>query len=221
MKAVLFDLDGTLLDRDSSINIFAKNQYNKYYKALQHVDKDLYINRFIELDNRGMVWKDKVYQQLVKEFSITDLTWKELLDDYISRFCYSCKPFSNLHQMLNRLKNMNIKLGMITNGKGTFQRDSINALEIDKYFSIILISELEGIKKPNPKIFEKALQHLQVQPNECFFVGDHPENDINAAKRVGMHTIWKYTSDVTCDSADFIIADLKEIPIIMKDFQEE
>ncbi len=208
-----------MLDRDSSINIFVENQYNKYYKALQHIDKDLYISRFIELDNRGMVWKDKVYQQLVKEFAIMDLTWKELLDDYIGRFCHSCKPFPSLHQMLNTLQNMNIKLGMITNGKGTFQKDSINALEIDKYFSIILISEIEGIKKPNPQIFEKALQHLQVQPNECFFVGDHPENDINAAKRVGMQTIWKYTSDITSGSADFVIDHLNEIPIIIKNFQ--
>ncbi|QGH35209.1 HAD-IA family hydrolase [Gracilibacillus salitolerans] len=218
MKAVLFDLDGTLLDRETSINIFAEKQYNKYYNALKHIDKDLYIYRFIELDNRGMVWKDKVYQQLVKEFRLKDLTWEELLHDYVNQFRYSCTPFSNLYQMLDNIKNINFKLGMITNGKEPFQSYNISALELEDYFDIVLISEKEGIKKPNPKIFEKALKHLHVQPNESFFVGDHPENDINAANKVGMKSIWKNTDGVTCDSADFVINDLNEIPSIINDF---
>lgn len=44
------------------------------------------MRRFIELDNRGYVWKDKVYQQLVNEFEITDITWEELLQDYLNQF---------------------------------------------------------------------------------------------------------------------------------------
>ncbi len=207
-----------MLDRETSINIFAEKQYNKYYNALKHIDKDLYIYRFIELDNRGMVWKDKVYQQLVKEFRLKDLTWEELLHDYVNLFRYSCTPFSNLYQMLDNIKNINLKLGMITNGKEPFQSYNINALELEDYFDIVLISEKEGIKKPNPKIFEKALKHLHVQPNESFFVGDHPENDINAANKVGMKSIWKNTDGVTCDSADFVINDLNEIPSIINDF---
>ncbi|SFM06219.1 putative hydrolase of the HAD superfamily [Gracilibacillus orientalis] len=218
IKAVIFDLDGTLLDRETSINIFAEKQYNKYYKSFQHIDKELYISRFIKLDNKGMVWKDKVYQQLVKEFRLMDLTWEELLQDYVNQFRYSSTPFPNLYQMLHSLKKMNIKVGMITNGKKEFQEYNISALEIEEYFEIILISEIVGIKKPNPKIFEQALKHMQVQPNESFFVGDHPENDINAANKVGMKSIWKKHKGITCDSADFVIEDLNEIPIIIKDF---
>ncbi|GAB3806913.1 hypothetical protein GCM10028868_36320 [Virgibacillus kimchii] len=74
IKAVVFDLDGTLLNRDASVKFFSEKQYERLNKWLNHIPKDRYIERFIELDNRGYVSKDKVYQQLVDEFDITGLT---------------------------------------------------------------------------------------------------------------------------------------------------
>jgi len=141
IKAVVFDLDGTLLNRDASVKIFIEKQYERLNKCVNHISKDNYITRFIELDNRGYVWKDKVYRQLVDEFKITNLTWEELLQDYISQFQDSCVPFPNLISMLETLRGNNIVLGMITNGKGQFQMDNIKALGIEKYFETILISE--------------------------------------------------------------------------------
>lgn len=64
-KAVLFDLDGTLLNRDKSIELFINQQYERLFDLLSHISKEQYNSRFIELDNRGYVWKDKVYQQLI------------------------------------------------------------------------------------------------------------------------------------------------------------
>ncbi|GAA3321010.1 hypothetical protein GCM10020331_034320 [Ectobacillus funiculus] len=84
---------------------------------MNHIPKEKYTTRFIELDNRGYVWKDKVYQQLVDEFEVTGLTWEDLLQDYISQFKNSCVPFPNLLSMLEELRSNNLILGMITNGK--------------------------------------------------------------------------------------------------------
>ncbi|MEK0292226.1 HAD hydrolase-like protein, partial [Caldifermentibacillus hisashii] len=101
IKAVVFDLDGTLLNRDASVKVFIEKQYQRLNKWLNHIPKDKYITRFIELDNRGYVWKEKVYQQLVDEFDIKGLTWNQLLQDYINQFKYSCVPFSNLISTLD------------------------------------------------------------------------------------------------------------------------
>jgi putative hydrolase of the HAD superfamily len=216
IKAIIFDLDGTLLNRNESVKLFVDRQHERLNKKLDHIPKDTYMTRFIELDKRGYVWKDKVYQQLVDEFDIKQITWEELLQDYISQFKDSCVPFPNLIKMLEELKSNNLSLGMITNGYGQFQMDNIKALEIEKYFDVILVSEWEGVKKPDPSIFNKALEILNVSPNEAIFVGDHPENDVLAAKKVGMKGIWKKVSQWNNVNADYMVDDLGELPNIVE-----
>jgi len=216
IKAALFDLDGTLLNRDESVKIFIEKQYDRLFHRLNPISKERYISRFIQLDNRGYVWKDQVYQQLVDEFSIVTITWEELLQDYMNEFKNNCVGFPNLISMLEALKSDNLVLGIITNGYGQFQMDNVRALEIEKYFDVIIVSEWEGIKKPNSQIFNRALEKLDVSPNECIFMGDHPENDVKAAQNVGMKGIWKKDFQWDSVEADAIVHDLSELPSIIK-----
>lgn len=216
IKAVIFDLDGTLLNRDKSVLAFINHQYDRLNTWLSHVTKESYTTRFIELDNGGYIWKDRVYQQLVEEFQITGLSWQELLQDYICQFKNYCVPFLGLKTVLEKLRNDNLKLGLITNGKGHFQLGNIHALGIEDYFDIILISEWEGIAKPNPLIFIKAYNKLDINPHEAIFVGDHLLNDIKAAQNVGMIGVWKKTpSTMSIIYPDYIIDQLVEIPSIL------
>jgi len=103
IKAVLFDLDGTLLNRDASVKLFIERQYERLNKLLNSIPKEKYISRFIQLDKRGYVWKDKVYQQLVYEFNIETITWEALLQDYMNEFKHHCVPFPNLINLLEKL----------------------------------------------------------------------------------------------------------------------
>ncbi|WP_144511287.1 HAD family hydrolase [Bacillus sp. FJAT-22090] len=216
IQAIIFDLDGTLLDRDTSLKHFIKYQYERLYKWLGHIPKEKYITRFIELDSRGYVWKDIVYQQLVEEFHIDQIDWEFLLEDYKAEFKHHCVPFPNLHNMLEELRKHNFALGIITNGFGQFQMDNIEALDIKHYFKTILVSETEGVKKPNREIFERALERLHVAPDESVFVGDHPENDVKASELVGMISIWKKDEQWNSFKSKFVVEDLGELPILIK-----
>lgn len=219
MKAVLFDLDGTLLDRDASLQQFVAAQYHRFQTYLSHVSADEYLSRFIELDCRGHVWKDKVYQQLINEYSILDLSWSELLEDYETHFMQHCVPFPNLASMLNILQKQKHSLGLITNGRGTFQTRAVQGLGIEQYFDAILISETEGVRKPDTEIFRRALDRLGVEANTSVFIGDHPETDIAGAKNAGMKTIWKKDLYWSFSSeADATIEDLSEIPAVVQGF---
>lgn len=221
IKAVLFDLDGTLLDRDASVESFINSQYGRFNESVGHVLKEKYVSRFIELDCRGYVWKDKVFQQMVAEFNITALTWEQLLQDYVNHFKEHCVPFPSLHKMLTTLANQSIVLGIISNGKEQFQMDNIMALGIEDYFETILISEKEGIKKPDPRIFKKALAQLNVSVNESLFVGDHPGNDVKASQALGMLAAWKKDSQWKDVDADFIVHDLVEIPLVVESLNKK
>ncbi|MGE7809033.1 HAD family hydrolase [Lysinibacillus capsici] len=218
MKAALFDLDGTLLNRDASVELFIKQQYERLKGVLGFIPKEQYIARFIQLDKRGYVWKDHVYQLLVEEFHLVHITWEELLQDYLNEFKYSCVPFPNLIPMLEQLKRDQLALGMITNGYGHFQMDTIKALAIEHYFDVILVSEWAGMKKPDPQLFLNAIEKLNVLPHECVFIGDHPVNDVEGAQHVGMKGIWKKDKQWQHVQADAIVEDLLEIPIFIDSF---
>ena len=211
IKAVLFDLDGTLLDRDASLLEFVKDQYERY-PEFHVIEKDTFVQRFIELDQQGYVWKDQVYQQLMEDFGIWDVDWTSLLHDYIENFQNYCIGFPGLLNMLTQLKKHHIKLALVSNGFGQFQYDNFEALRIDHLFDEVFISEWEGVRKPDRAIFEYALHKLGVKAEHALFVGDHPINDIRASRQVGMKAVWKRNPqmDIVVD-ADAMIDELEEL----------
>jgi putative hydrolase of the HAD superfamily len=190
-KLVLFDLDGTLLDRDKSVKQFITVQHDRLNSHLNHISQSEYAARFIALDCHGHVWKDKVYQQLVTEFKITSITWQALLNDYEKQFQFHCVPFIGLIEMLDTLKQQGYQLGIITNGRGEFQAKAISGLGIQAYFDTILISEIEQVRKPEAEIFNRAITRLGGSAQNSVFVGDNPEADILGAKNANLRTIWE------------------------------
>lgn len=221
IKAVVFDLDGTLLDRDNSLLAFVGQQYNDLGKSVKHIPKDKFISRFIELDAKGYVWKDQVYKQLIEELKIEGIDAQTLLEYYVTNFKRHCIPFPGLITMLENLTQKSIRLAMITNGRGQFQLDNILALGIKDYFDDIIISEWEGISKPNPAIFQKMLCNLGISADETVYIGDHPKNDIQAAKAIGMKTIWKKDRHWNCTDADQEINSLDEIMKVVECLKTE
>jgi putative hydrolase of the HAD superfamily len=218
VKAVIFDLDGTLLDRDASVEQFVSVQYDRLSEHLSHIPKNDYSARFIELDCHGHVWKDKVYQSLVSEFAI-GMSWQSLLEDYEMQFQFHCVPFRFLIEMLNELKQKGYLLGIITNGRSPFQARAIDGLKIRDYFDTILISGVEEVRKPQVEIFQRAMNRLEVSASDSVFVGDHPEVDITGAKGAMMKTIWKRNlSWIEEKDADAVIDELNEIPMILAQF---
>ncbi|MBM7693557.1 putative hydrolase of the HAD superfamily [Peribacillus deserti] len=171
-KALLFDLDGTLLERDRSVRLFVKQQYQKYSHHFKDISENHYLHTFISLDQRGYVWKDKVYQTMLENYGITDISWEALLDDYIHNFHTNCLPSNNLDAVFNILKEMGFALGIITNGFTEFQLKNIKALGIERYMDVILISEKEGLKKPNTALFQRTLKVLDTAPDQSIYVGD-------------------------------------------------
>ncbi|WP_434794834.1 HAD family hydrolase [Staphylococcus shinii] len=83
---------------------------------------------------------------------------------------------------------------------------------------VILVSEKEEVKKPNPLIFERAAKKLGVKLNECIFVGDSLENDYKASMSAGMYAIYKSNKNQNSINIIPTIKDLFEIPCIINNY---
>jgi putative hydrolase of the HAD superfamily len=92
---------------------------------------------------------------------------------------------------LKTLRERGKKLGLITNGPTEWQSRKIECMGLAPLFDAVVISEAEGVRKPDPRIFERALERCGVRADESMFVGDPPEIDIQGAVGAGLVPVWK------------------------------
>jgi len=93
-------------------------------------------------------------------------------------------------ETLTALQAQGIRLGVVTNGAVQRQQPKIAHLQIRPYLSTVVISEAVQVKKPDPRIFARALAEVGCQASQAWFVGDHPVNDVRGAAAVGLRPIW-------------------------------
>ncbi|MFD1737154.1 HAD family hydrolase [Bacillus salitolerans] len=214
-KAVIFDLDGTLHNRKQSLYLFLTSQYRTLLESHVNFSFDQFRSEFTKLDKNGHVWKDIVYEQLINSLGVNHIGADELLQNYINDFPTFSVLFDDTLNMLSWLKQEGYKLGMITNGKKVFQRNTILSLQLEEYFDHIIISEEVGLRKPDERIFDLSLTSLGVQACDSIFVGDHPIDDVEAAKKVGLMTIWCENPNWGSADAHKRCASISELPSLI------
>jgi len=102
------------------------------------------------------------------------------------------------------------QLGALSNGNADIRR-----VGLDEHFDFAFSAEGVGAPKPEPALFEAALAHTGTAPHEMLYVGDDPTLDIDAAKRLGLHTIWlKTPAKPTIDQTkpDETIEHIRDLP---------
>lgn len=212
IQAVVFDLDGTLLDRRTSFEQFVRNQWDRFSDSVGPVEPDEYVRTLIRLDRDGYAPRRDLFTGLVARFELRIELAETLLTDYRARFASACRLFPDVLETLAALRASGFALGLITNGSVRMQSQKLEYLSLSPSFDTILISAAEGVSKPDPEIFHRALARLQVDPARSVYVGDHPDVDIAGARAAGMHAVWRRDPNVSEPvSADAIIDEVGEL----------
>ena len=201
-KHIFFDLDRTLWDFEENSNETLLELCNKYNIASRGIsDYNEFITKY-KLHNEHL-WaiyrENKISQKKLRsqrfyntllDYGIDDFKLSEKIGlDYIEICPKKTKLFPYVLEVLNYLKNK-YYLHIITNGFEKTQFIKLKCSALMPFFLNIITSEKIGFKKPNPKIFEYALQKSQAIKSESIYVGDDLEVDILGCQNFGIDGIF-------------------------------
>ena len=98
--------------------------------------------------------------------------------------------FPDAHETLDRLKELGVKLALITNGAGEPQRAKVVRFALEHRFDHIQIEAEHGFGKPEERAYTHAMEVLGVEPHQTWMVGDNLEWEVVGPQRLGIHAIW-------------------------------
>ncbi|MEH7344969.1 HAD family hydrolase [Bacillus sp. JJ1532] len=189
---MLFDLDDTLLNRDEAVDKMFLIILEKCYEDVKHSVKNEMLKKFKEYDKRNYGYSDKtkVLESFFNEFPPKYRLPRNYIQDFWNNNFPQCFSINqNTINIVNAIK-IQAKVAIITNGSTQRQKAKIINTNLNSCFDIIIISEEVGFSKPDKRIFELALNKLNVEPEAAFLVGDDIEKDIGGCQNANIKGIW-------------------------------
>lgn len=196
---IFFDLDHTLWDFDVNSELAFESIFKKDYPTIEIKD---FIEKYVPINQA--CWKlyqyDKIthaelrYNRLKHtfdelEYFVSDAQIERMAQDYIELLPENNRLFEGAREVLEYLEKK-YKLHIITNGFAEVQFKKINNSNIHGFFKTITNSEMAGVKKPNPIIYEYALNLAQANKENSVMIGDCLEADIQGALDAGLDAIF-------------------------------
>jgi putative hydrolase of the HAD superfamily len=207
-KAIFFDMDDTLLDDNQATEL-------GWQKACKHLSDKTGLfqseDLFLRINTiRKRYWSDVKRnvpgdegrtnyhhaRMVIVRGALNELGCdnnniaEEIVSTYSTLKQESIEFIPNAENTLRELKNNGIKLALITNGDSNEQRTKIERYGMERFFNTCLVEGELGYGKPDHRIYEVALNKLQVKPYETWMVGNDLYSDIAGAQRLGIYSAW-------------------------------
>ena len=203
IKAIFFDLDGTLCDSDTAWDIAEKETFQLFRDHYPNVSEGALTN----------AW-ETVHQELFKQlsagkcsmaevrdsrfqclFKALDLPIDKIMEELSDFFCSRYLTGLCLHEDVTVLEELQAyHVGIITNGAHDEHTDSqlskVRHLGLSERIQSLTISGEIGVRKPKVEIFQVACERADVSPKAALYVGDTIANDIVGANRAGMTSVF-------------------------------
>lgn len=217
---IFFDLDHTLWDFDRNSRsafqrVFQNHQLSldldaflKHYEPINH--------RYWKLFREDSVTKEELRRgRLIETFDYFGIQFSmeeidALAHSYIVELPGDNHLLEGAIEVLDYLQQR-YRLHIITNGFKEVQHLKLKRSRIDKFFKTITTSEEVGVKKPNPLIFQEALNRAVVTSDKTLMIGDSLEADVEGANKAGMKTIFFNHRNEQRGPSDIVIKQLPDI----------
>ncbi len=225
VKAAVFDLDHTLFDRYGTIEKIAP-----LIVSTLDVADDVTAESFAE----ELCYADKQYVHkgwrsihaylIEKNIFKTIPTYEEYAECVLKCFKTTTAKYDFAIPALTELKNMGLKIGLITNGKPDLQYFKLRSLGMTGCFDEVIISGETPYEKPDKAIFHLMARSLGIKPCEMMYVGDHPVNDVDGSRKAGCIPVWVKTTGTwvfpDIEKPELQVETVAEIPELIKKINE-
>jgi len=230
-KAVLFDLDETLIDSYKGhigahatvcsilVQFLARKEVivgeRELLPKISTLDDEMNKKFMYDRD----VWWPRLVKAIAPKIALPPRLVKRLTKAYWLAYASDAKPYSDTVSTLNYLKKKGYLLGLLsdTDHLRGMKRYRIEIQPFKQLFNLTLVSGEETREaKPSPEPFLVAAGKLGVKPGECIFVGDKPFADVKGAKKAGMKTVLIHRREWgSAIKADYTVKSLGELKDIL------
>jgi 2-haloalkanoic acid dehalogenase type II len=195
LKAVLFDLGGTLVKAASPPEIIGrileeygiKKSLDEIALAHEAAEKNMNTEDYrLPYYEFWVKWNTNILEALRIHDDINFLA-RVLVDEWWDNA--DVESYPDAEPTLVGLKNMGLKIGIVTNAFKRDIEDIFARVKLPSVFDIYVGIDAVGKPKPNSEIFIYAVKALNIQPNEALFVGDSLENDYIGALNAGLRAV--------------------------------
>jgi HAD superfamily hydrolase (TIGR01549 family) len=227
-RAVLFDAGETLVHpHPSFLELFGLILEREGY----HVDPDVVLEKihvvsehFARAARDGVLWTTSttasrafwlaVYRDFLAQLGLpTDDGLGELLYGEFTQIS-NYRAFPEVASVLERLSAAGLRLGVVSNFEEWLE-GLLDVLGIASFFEVRVISGVEGMEKPDHRIFNLALDRLGVSANDSVYVGDNPMFDVEPAEAIGMLGILIDRRGRWPDHVGTRITTLDDLPLVL------
>ncbi len=187
IKAVLFDLDGTLVDSAPDLAAAVNRLLHQHGRAARPYAE---LRAVVSKGGRALLAKGfPDYSE-----SQRDALLPVFLDDYATALAVDSRPFDGVMQLLERIENDGLHWGIVTNKPERLARGVVDGMGWQARSAVLVGGDTLPTRKPDPAPLFFACQQLGITPNQALYVGDD-KRDVDAAHAAGMPclvALWGY-----------------------------
>ena len=222
LKAVIFDLDNTLTDfmRMKAVSIDAA--VGAMIDAGLDMDAEETKRKLFEIYDREGIEDQRVFDKFLNENfgEIDPMIHTAAILGYRRGREYTLVLYPHVKRTLIGLAKRGLKLVVVSDAPRYQAWSRLCYLQLQHFFDHVITFEDTHVRKPDRAPFMKAIELLQMKPNEVIMVGDWPERDVVGASGVGIKTVYaKYgdTSGAAVSGADYEIEDIADLTGIVNE----
>ena len=222
IKAIIFDLDNTLIDFIRMKKIACSEAIDAMIDAGLEIPKEKALSILYELYSEKGLEDPFIFQKFLRKVA-GKVDYKKLayaIVAYRNIRSGLLHPYPKTKMTLIKLKDKGLKLGIVSDAPKLKAWIRLAAMRIDDFFDVVVGLEDTGKEKPSKLPFQAALKKLNVKANECLMVGDRPARDIKGAGALGMKTCFASYGYLEKEKpevkADFVIKKIDDLAKIIK-----